>query len=353
MSTLAMSASAAQDAIEAIIKAKKVPLLKGPPGVGKSWINRNIAEKYNLKLIDVRMTQLEPPDFVGFPSIDFETGKSRYFPMDMFPLEGDPLPDGYSGWYIFFDELTSANLDMQACAYKVILDRMIGQNNLHNRCVLAAAGNGVNDSAIVHEMSSALVSRFVHINVRSDFKTFRNVALELGFDHRIRSFMEFKPNVVNNFDPDKLGLEDTYACERTWHFLSDIMKDTPPDSPLALYVYAGTVGEGIAREFIGFCKVYHSLPKISEIISNPETIGIPIEPGTLYALTGSLAENTTTENVNKLMQYIKRMPLDFQVVTLRQIIHQNREMMHTVPAIADWIDTQSVDLFYQRGEQYV
>lgn len=345
MSHLTISVSQAQHAIEAIIKAKKVPLLKGPPGTGKSWINKAIAKKFNLKMIDIRLAQYEPPDCNGFPSIDFETGKSAYFPMDTFPLEGDKIPDGYDGWYIFFDELTSANQDMQACAYKIILDRMIGQHHLHKHCVLAAAGNNSEDAAVVHDMSSALVSRFIHLNVRSDFKEFRKVAVELDLDQRIRSYLEFKPNSLNNFDPDKLGLESTYACERTWHFLSDIMKNTPPEDPLALCIYAGTVGEGVAREFIGFCKVYHSLPKISDIIRDPMNIAIPTEPGTLYALTGSLAENATKDNIGDLMKYIKRMPLDFQVVSLRQIIFQDRSMMHDVKAIADWIDTTSVDLF--------
>lgn len=345
MSDLAMSISDARDAIEAVIKAKKVPLLKGPPGVGKSWIHREIAKKYNLLLIDIRLAQYEPPDVNGFPSIDFETGKSAYFPMDTFPLEGDPVPEGYDGWMIFFDELTSANQDMQACAYKVILDRMIGQKKLHPKCVITAAGNGAEHGAIVHEMSSALASRFIHLNVRSDFESFRKVAMELDLDMRIRSFLEFKPTGVNNFDVDKLGIEDTYACERTWHFLHDLMKQTDPDNRLALNIYAGTIGEGLAREFIGFCKVYHSLPKIRDIIQNPRGIAVPTEPGTLYAMTGSLAEHAKDENIKQLMQYIERMPLDFQVVTLRQIIHRNPEMMHTVPAIATWIDTQSVDLF--------
>lgn len=344
MSDLSMSMEMAQSAIENIIKAGKVPFLKGPPGIGKSWGNAVIAKKYNLKMIDVRLPQYEPPDLNGFPSIDFETGRSAYFPMDTFPLEGDTIPEGYDGWYVFIDEITSANEDMQACAYKLLLDRMVGQRKLHSKCVMAAAGNGLDDGAVAYEMSSALASRLIHINVRSDFKSFQKVALKIGIDHRIRSYLEFKPNSLNTFDPDKLALEDTYACERTWHFLSDMMQHTPPEDTMALYIYAGTVGEGVAREFIGFCKVYHSLPTIEQIKRDPEGIEMPTEPGTLYALTGSLGENANKDNADQLMKYITRMPLDFQVVTLRQIVFNDRSMMH-IPAIARWVQNTSTELF--------
>ena len=343
--SITISISQAQAAIEAIVKAKKVPIIKGPPGTGKTWCARAFAEKFRLKLIDLRLAQCEPPDINGFPALDAAGKKSTYFPMDTFPLEGDKVPEGYDGWMIFFDEFTSCGPEMQAASYKVILDRMIGQHKLHPKAVMIAAGNNIEDSAIVHEMSSALVSRFVHLNVRSDFKEFRKVALELGLDHRIRSYLEFKPNSLNNFDPEKLSIDSTYACERTWHFLSDIMVNTPPEDPLALCIYAGTVGEGVAREFIGFCKVYHNLPRISEIVKAPEQVEIPREPGTLYALTGALAENADKDNIDALMRFIKRMPLDFQVVTLRQIIFQDRSMMHDVQAISDWIDDTSADLF--------
>lgn len=345
MSDLSMNSVVAQRAIEQVLRANKVPFLKGPPGIGKSAIINTMAKRFKLKMIDIRLPQYEPPDMNGFPTADHEAGKSKYLPMDTFPLEGDELPEGYDGWFIFIDELPSASKDMQACAYKLILDRMVGQKRLHSRCMVACAGNNMEDEAVVYEMSSALSSRLIHLHLRSDFESFRKVMLELDFDHRIRSFMEFKPNALNNFDPEKLALDDTYACERTWHFLSDIMKQTPPDDEAALFVYSGTLGQGIAREFIGFCKVYHNLPSMREIIATPERIEIPTDPGTLYALTGSLGQHAKKDNIDQLMKFIFRMPLDFQVVTLRQIIFHDRSMMHDVPAIQEWISRNSSDLF--------
>ena len=218
--------------VSRIVKAGKVPLTTGPPGLGKSWNHKLVADTFKLFFIDLRLTSCEPPDVNGL--IAHKGNKSTYNPMDIFPLQDDPIPEGYEGWYICCDEFTSIGDDMQAAMYKLILDRMVGQHKLHPRCILAAAGNELDQGAIVHEMSSALASRFIHLHVRSDLKSFLKVSMTLDMDHRIRSFLNFKPSNLNNFSPDQLALEDTYACERTWHFLSDLMKFTKPDEKEAL-----------------------------------------------------------------------------------------------------------------------
>ena len=96
------------------IKAGLVPMLVGSPGCGKSQIIHQIAQFYNLKLIDLRLSQCDPCDLLGFPSI--VGNKAGYKPMDTFPIEGDPIPEGYSGWLLFFDEFNAAPRSVQAAA---------------------------------------------------------------------------------------------------------------------------------------------------------------------------------------------------------------------------------------------
>ena len=55
-------ASQAVSMISAFLKAKLVPLLTGSPGIGKSQIYQSIADQYNLKLIDIRLSQADVTD---------------------------------------------------------------------------------------------------------------------------------------------------------------------------------------------------------------------------------------------------------------------------------------------------
>jgi MoxR-like ATPase len=100
--------------ITAAIQAKVVPFLKGSPGTGKSQVIHQIAESHNLELIDIRLSQCDPTDLAGFPTI--QGNKSDYVPMKHFPIEGDALPAGKDGWLIFLDEASSAPPAIQAAA---------------------------------------------------------------------------------------------------------------------------------------------------------------------------------------------------------------------------------------------
>lgn len=321
------------------IRAKLVPMLVGSPGCGKSQIIYQIAKDYNLKVIDLRLAQCDPTDLAGFPTV--EGGKSDYVPMKHFPVEGDPVPAGYSGWLLFLDELTSAPPAIQAAAYKLILDRQVGSHNLHKNVAIVAAGNLETDNAIVQPMSTALQSRLSHLELIVDPKEWNEWAATNGIDHRITDYIKFKPGQLYTFSPDHT--DKTYACPRTWEFANRVLQVTTDGAPERLPMLAGTLSEGVAREFTTFCKIYADLPKVAQIVNNPDAVKVPQEPSILFALTGSLAHNATAENMDQLMKFINRLPVEFQVVTMRETIQRNKTMM-SHPAVRTWIANSATNI---------
>lgn len=328
------------------IKVGLVPMLRGSPGMGKSAIVHQIADTYNLCVIDLRLSQCDPTDANGFPNI---TGKKAgYVPMDTFPIEGDPLPINpktglpYDGWLLFMDEFNSGTVSVQAAFYKIILDRMIGQHRMHKKVAMVCAGNLESDGAIVNPLSTAMQSRLVHLELISDVKEFVQWCSENNIDHRISDYANFRPGNVYAFSADHT--DHTYACGRTWEFANRVLSITNDDDPDRLPMLAGTLSEGVAREFIGFCNIYRDLPKPAEIARSPETIKMPDEPSILYALTGSIAHNAHPDTMSQVIKFIDRMPKEFQVVTLRDTIRRKKTMM-AHPAIQGWIAKSSIELF--------
>ena len=327
--------------ITAFIRAHLVPMLVGSPGSGKSQIVHQIAADYKLKVIDVRLAQCDPTDICGFPSI--KGNKAGYVPMETFPIEGDKIPDGYNGWLVFLDEFSSASPAVQAASYKLVLDRMVGNHPLHKNVAIVCAGNLETDNAIVQPMSTALQSRLVHMELVVDAQEWVNWATsDNRVDHRITSYINFKPGSLYTFQPDHT--DSTYASPRTWEFASRILQVVEMDSPHLLPMLAGTVSEGVAREFLNFCKHFTTLPKISEIVDSPDSIEVPDEPSILYALTGALSHNASMDNFDQLMKFIKRMPLEFQVVCLRETIRRNKAML-AHGAVQKWIASNATELF--------
>jgi hypothetical protein len=346
MSQLTVNAIGVKKAMAWAVEANLVLMIHGSPGIGKSSVVYEIAKDYGLLLIDVRLAQCDPTDINGFPFILECKTKAGYVPMETFPLEGDPIPAGYQGWLIFFDEINSAARMTQAASYKVILDKMVGQQKIHPNVVMAAAGNLDTDNAIVEDLSSALQSRMLHLTMRSDADCWLPIAARYGIDPRITSFVRFMPKYLNNFNPSKQGDDHTFACERTWFFVDKLLKVGLDINcyEAGLPLLAGTVGEGVARAFVGHVKVYQSLPEIAEICANPMGTPVPVEPGHLWAMGGSIAHHISDQNVKPLMDYLERFPKEYQVVTVREMAQRNVEVF-SIPRVADWLLKNGVDMF--------
>lgn len=319
MAHLTVPPSKARQLIVRCLHAGLVPDVRSSPGMGKSDIMRSIAEEYGLELIDLRLGQCDVTDLNGLPRFTAD-GRAEYAPFTNFPLEGDELPEGKQGWLLFFDEMSSAGKQMQAAAYKVVLDRMVGQRKLHPKVLLACAGNLETDRAVVHGMSTALQSRLIHIEMRLDHKEWMAWAIQKNIDSRILGFLEFKPDYLHKFEPDHQ--DKTFACPRTWWFANKLVKGNPianDDAPLL----AGTVSAGIAQEFIQFAQIYADLPKMSDILANPKTAPIPQEPSTKFAMSTVIADHLNAKTATDLVTYLERYPVEFQVVAAR-IAHQRQ-----------------------------
>lgn len=332
--------SQATSIIATLLKARLVPILCGSPGIGKSQIYQQVADMFNLLLIDVRLAQCDPSDLNGFPTIVGK--KADYVPMTTFPIEGDSIPEGYSGWLILFDEITSAVPALQSAAYKIVLDRKIGQHKLHKNVAVCAAGNLETDNAVVEPMSTALQSRMVHLELVVDHKEWLVWAADHGINHKITSYINFKPGNLYTFSPDHT--DKTYSCPRTWEFASRILNVAEEGSKDLLPMLAGAISEGVAREFLGFCKVYENLPTVAQIVVSPGTIKVPGEPSILFALSGSIAHNATKENFAQLMKFVERIPVEFQVVCLRETLRRNAALK-AHPAVLVWISKSAAELF--------
>lgn len=296
--------------------ADLVPFVKSSPGMGKSSIMRSIAKELGLILIDHRAAGSDPTDFNGLPGL--RDGMASFHPFeDLFPLEGTPIPEGYNGWLIFLDEFNSAPKSVQAACYKLILDRQVGQHKLHQNTLIALAGNLETDRAITVQLSTALKSRVSHLIMRTDFTEWlEDVALPQGYDHRIIAYLNWRKDALNNFKPDHSG--ETFNCQRTWEFMNRLVKDKPIlDSKIPLY--AGTISSGTAVDFVQFTKVYDDLPKIEDIVADPDSVKIPNDTATRWAVACKLADEVTDGNLGPLCAYINRFGIEFRILFFRTV----------------------------------
>lgn len=330
------------DSLRVTLKANHVAFIQGAPGVGKSDIVRQLASKYNLEVIDLRLSQCDITDLNGFPKISGD--KASYLPMDTFPICTDTVPTGSNGWLLFLDELNSASKSVQAAAYKLILDRMVGQHKLHKKVFIIAAGNRAEDNAVVNDLSTALKSRMITLQLEPDVESWLDWANQNDIDFKVAAFIRFKGiSGLHKFDPE--STDTAYACPRSWKILSDLLKcidETKLESFEDLF--RGTVGT-IAIEFLEFCKASKYLPKLEDVLAGrgsiPPTLGSKsIVVDFLVDKCKSITDNTQCSNA---CEYLKRFGSEYSVYFYQAAPKKNPKllqfpaMQEAIKGFASWL----------------
>src|SRR5919202_2820987 len=101
-------------------------------------------------------SQLAPEDLIGVPQIVGDT--SRFCPPRLI-ARAEP-------YCLFLDELNACSLEVQKAFYSLIHEQRIGEYRLPAGSIVIGAGNRAQDSAIVKPMSSALLNRMLHVQLK-------------------------------------------------------------------------------------------------------------------------------------------------------------------------------------------
>ncbi len=131
----------------------------GHPGIGKSAIVRQAAERKKLYFIDTRLAFKENVDLGGYPVPDHEARRMVYYRPRFIPPER--VPDNYRGILWFLDESNRAHPTVIQTLFQIITERTCGEHALPEKTSIILAGNlGEGDDTTITEFDdSALDGR--------------------------------------------------------------------------------------------------------------------------------------------------------------------------------------------------
>ena len=101
-------------------------------------------------------------------------------------------------------------------------------------------------------------------------------------------------------------------------------------------MFSGAAGEAFAVEFMGFLKTWRDLPNPDLVIMNPDSAKVPTRPDSLYALAGALAERASVQNVDNIIRYAARIPDEFAMMMVKDIVTRDPSIASRSPAVTDW-----------------
>lgn len=329
------------------IKILPSVMLWGPPGVGKSQAVRQIAKEIELntnkkvKVTDVRLLLFNPIDLRGIPTANADKTLAVWLKPQIFQM--DDSEDIVN--ILFLDEISAAPQSVQAAAYQITLDRVVGEHKLPENCIVIAAGNRVTDKSVAFKMPKALANRLLHIEVEGSFSSWRKWAVSSGINSKVLGFLSFRQNYLMGFDSSSEDL--AFATPRSWEMVSNLLNTVSDDVDKMYSLIAGLVGTGVAVEFRSWAKVYNQLPDIEEIFSG-KMPSLPKSADALYALTASMTayarehKNDMPKIANSI-RYADRMPPDFSTVLMKDYMYLEKnfkEKLLTVPEFSRWLQTK-------------
>lgn len=264
--------------------AKRPIFLWGPPGIGKSEVVAEVTEELGGLMIDLRMAQMEPTDIRGIPFFNRDLNKMDWAPP--IDLPDEELASQYPLIVLFLDEMNSAPPAVQAAGYQLILNRRVGKYILPDNVVIVAAGNRDSDKGVTYRMPMPLANRFVHLEMRADFASWQNWAVNKGVHKDVVGYLSFSKQDLYDFD--NKSSSRAFATPRSWVFVSDLLNDEDSDPDTLFNLVAGSVGDGLAVKFMAHRKVASRMPEPSDILSGKVKDLQVKEVSAMYSLTISM-----------------------------------------------------------------
>ena len=303
-------------------------MLWGPPGVGKSQAIREIARNLEAET-GTRVRVTDGRLLRGIPTANADKTLAVWLKPQIFQMDAS---DGVVN-LLFLDEISAAPQSVQAAAYQITLDRVVGEHKLPENCIVIAAGNRTTDRSVAYKMPKALANRFLHIEVEGNFSSWKAWAIENGINEKVVGFLSFRQNYLMGFDPSRDDLA----------FLNGVGGEVEALKPLI----AGLVGSGVAAEFMTWTRVYNDLPSLDDIFDGrmPE---VPKSTDALYALISAMTvyareHKDDLVRIEQSIRYADRLPPDFGTVLLKDYTYIEKDYQKkllTIPAFSKWLSSK-------------
>lgn len=306
--------------------ASKLPphiavLMRGPTGVGKSHVARDIACETGLPFIDVRGSTMQEGDVIGYPDVESmkETGVATFC-----------LP----AWYVracnepvvlMLDELNRSMPGVMQAFFQIVLDRELGNDKdgnpvrLHPETrVIAAVNHG--SEYDVNDMDPALLRRFWVADIEPTVSDWLGWAAENKLDSVLTDFVRQNP-AHWRVDPASVEAGTVVPTPASWHRLDEALQFaewSPSElagnaTPTGFYAMVmGMVGVEAGIAFQDFVKNYEKVISAEDVLEGKieDEVFEGLEAGSINGLIDKLAEHCkenkwTAKNAKNVARFAK------------------------------------------------
>jgi len=320
-----------------------VPMIWGPPGVGKTTMPRNIAADLEIPCRTTIVAQYDAGEFAGYLMPDEENKVMVRYKPDFLP-DGKPdkhgkLHEPISLWLL--DELPQAAVALMNLCSQITNEYRLGEHRLSPGCTIICTGNDVKHRAGTNQMPTHLRDRLMHIEVDVDYEEWIKWANINKVDPTITAYIRRNPAFLSEFNPDLRSC----PSPRSWAKVGAILSMNL-DKHLRVMAVSGFIGENHASQFETYMRVYDEMPDPADVIANP--MKAPVfgtgKEDILILLLAQVASLATKKNFGNIVKYINRLPQqEFAMYCIMDAQQRNPDVLET-NAFMEWAKTNGADL---------
>lgn len=301
-------------------------LVKGAPGVGKTFGARAAASHLGIDYIELSVPLLNPVKVSGYPRPPSEP-------------DGDAshcLFDGIARAFratvptvLFWDDLAMGGGETLKSVLSMIQFGTIDCRTLPSCVIQAGATNDVGHGADVQGLIEPLKGRWhTIIPVETNVDDVVGYGLGKGWPADLCAFLRNAPDALHDWKPSKSVSVDG-ACPRGWEHVAGWINDGEEDPE----VIAGCVGKGRATQYLAFRGLINELPDVDACIMDPTGSPVPDNPSARFLVAMALASKMTTGNFGQCVSYLNRLPAMFRAYSIRDAFRAeaNRRKDGTLP----------------------
>lgn len=197
-------------------------MLRGPHGIGKSEVVKQIAKKVDKKLIDTRLSQKSEGDLVGLPKEKSEKYTDFLPPYWFYTACQEPC-------VLFLDEADRAIIEVRQGAFEIGDSRSLNGATLHpETLVFSACNNGMHGQASnydVNDLDPAELDRWTVIDLEPTLDDWLQYAISIGVEDCIIDFHNDVSREQTHlehegqFEPNKV-----YPSRRSWIRFNEVIQ---------------------------------------------------------------------------------------------------------------------------------
>ena len=339
----------------ALFKAGKAIQIQGAPGGGKSSIIKAlIARLSRLMGEEVGFTMVFPanqtPNMVmGFPiPRDTPTGIITDYAAPLWwqcydavtgRLTGKKVTDFRFGVCVI-EEWGQGEPEVKRAMADLLCNKQLGPWKLPDGWLVVAISNRSTDRSGVTKEFDHIINRRCEIEVTPDVHTAIAYINAKGTWHPVfTSFLEAYPDTVLRSEKPEIQapwctMRSLEACNDRFVQLVDANGDLPTGS-VATELAIGDIGKAAAAQLIQHIQLGQSMPSYKDILTNPETVPVPTNPGACMLICYKLAHNVREADMDAVVKYMKRMPKEFALTFIKAATARDNDLIMT-EALGKW-----------------